>query len=97
MESAIVTALDYIREQCGFPIIISSGYRTPAHNTQVGGVDGSAHINGWAADLAIRTSQARYKVLYYAHEIGIHRMGIGPTIIHLDLSPSLPQDVVWLY
>lgn len=32
------------------PIIVSSGYRSPAVNKKVGGSDNSAHTKGWAVD-----------------------------------------------
>lgn len=97
MQNAIVMALDRIRARGGFPIIISSGYRTPAHNAEVGGVDGSAHIRGYAADLAIRSSRQRSIVVRLAYEEGIRRVGVGAHIIHLDMDPSLVADVMWLY
>ena len=97
MHREIVGPLDYIRENCGFPLIVTSGFRTLAHNDQVGGVDGSAHTEGYAADLACRTSQQRYKIIYYAMEIGIRRIGIAKTFVHLDTSPFLPAEVTWLY
>lgn len=97
MQKEIVGPLDYIRAHCGFPLIVTSGYRTKEHNNQVGGVDSSSHTNGYAADIVCMTSAARAKIIYYALEIGIRRMGIGPRIIHLDTSPFHPQDVTWLY
>jgi len=31
--------------------IVTSWYRTPGHNAEVGGLGGSAHLIGWAVDL----------------------------------------------
>jgi len=42
--------LEKVRELLGHPIIISSGYRSPAVNRAVGGVATSAHTQGWAVD-----------------------------------------------
>ena len=43
--------LDPIRRRYGAPIIVTSGYRSPALNTAVGGVTNSHHIVGCAADV----------------------------------------------
>lgn len=37
----------------GVPLIISSGYRSPALNAIVGGVPSSAHMSGRAADILV--------------------------------------------
>ncbi len=42
--------LEPVRQEVG-PIIINSGFRTPEVNHQVGGVKGSQHLLGQAADL----------------------------------------------
>lgn len=43
--------LDPLREALGKPIHVNSGYRSPAVNRAVGGVPGSAHQQGRAADV----------------------------------------------
>lgn len=43
--------LDPVREMYGKPIYISSGYRCPRLNKAVGGVAGSQHKTGQAADI----------------------------------------------
>lgn len=42
--------LELVRKALAYPIIISSGYRCPALNYQVGGSQTSAHIKGLAVD-----------------------------------------------
>lgn len=44
--------LDPIRERYGAPIIVTSGYRSPAVNEAVGGVATSQHLRGEAADIS---------------------------------------------
>ena len=44
--------LDPIREQWGLPICITSGYRCPELNEEVGGVEDSYHMEGCAADIS---------------------------------------------
>lgn len=97
MKWETVNRLDQIRGRVGFPLIVNSGVRTPEYNATVGGVDGSAHEAGWAADLAVRTSQERFKVLKAAMDVGFKRIGVAKTFIHLDADPSKPPEVAWLY
>jgi putative chitinase len=42
--------MDEVRELLGHPIIVSSGYRSPALNVEIGGSDTSAHTIGYAID-----------------------------------------------
>lgn len=48
----LARGLDRIRLLLGHPLEISSGYRSPALNAAVGGVPGSQHAQGLAADFA---------------------------------------------
>lgn len=49
----LATHLEAIREEIGLPIIITSGYRSPALNAAVGGSAGSQHCFGCAADIRV--------------------------------------------
>jgi zinc D-Ala-D-Ala carboxypeptidase len=97
MNLEFVQLLEELRVRVGFPLKILSGFRTPEHNREVGGVDSSAHEKGLAADIACRDSAQRMAVLREALQMGIHRMGIGNGFIHLDVDPSKPPGVCWLY
>lgn len=97
MQWDLVSRLDQIREKVGFPMVILSGYRTEAHNEEVGGVDGSAHTGGFASDIACRDSVRRFGLVHAAEDVGITRIGIAKSFIHLDCDPSKPQGVIWLY
>lgn len=50
----LVKILDQIREYYGKPIIITSGCRCKKHNKEVGGVQGSRHELGNAADFYVQ-------------------------------------------
>ena len=43
--------LDPLREHWGLPIRVTSGYRCPELNDEVGGVEDSYHMDGCAADI----------------------------------------------
>ena len=52
MDLKAIQMLDKARAIYGKPIYITSGYRTEAHNEKVGGVSGSSHLKGLAADVS---------------------------------------------
>lgn len=47
----LIELLEAIRTVWNAPILVNSAYRSPAHNIAVGGVDGSYHVQGLAADI----------------------------------------------
>ncbi len=51
IEALVDNVLDPAREKFGMPIVVNSGYRCPKHNKAVGGVTGSQHLLGQAADI----------------------------------------------
>ena len=51
LTALIDNVLDPLREKWGAPIIVTSGYRSPALNRAVGGASGSQHTKGEAADI----------------------------------------------
>jgi zinc D-Ala-D-Ala carboxypeptidase len=97
MKLPTVLLLDKLREACGFPLIIASGYRTERHNQRVGGVDSSSHTAGWAVDVRATSSDSRWKIVKYAIELGFNRIGIASTFVHLDCSPEHPENRIWTY
>ena len=51
LTALVENVLDPLRERWGSPIIVTSGYRCAALNKDVGGVAGSQHTSGEAADI----------------------------------------------
>ena len=88
--------LDEARELAGVPFKITSGYRSPQHNLDVGGRIGSSHIKGLAVDIACVNSHERQKILTALIQVGFKRVGIGKSFIHSDLDPDKP-NAIWLY
>lgn len=54
--------LERVREVLGVPVIVTSGYRSPAVNKAVGGVTSSDHASGQAADIVAPKFGAPYEV-----------------------------------
>ena len=102
MDKRFILRLDQLRAEYGAPLLISSGYRCPAHNNQVSstGFDGP-HTTGHAADIGISGEQA----YYLAQQTNFSGMGInqrGPyegRFIHLDdlEGPAHPRPRIWTY
>ncbi|AGO47266.1 peptidase [Cellulophaga phage phi48:2] len=46
--------LQIIRDAINAPITINSGYRSPTHNKNIGGVSNSQHVLGKAADITAK-------------------------------------------
>lgn len=95
MQKSTLEMLDKARGNANTPFVIRSGYRTAAHNEAEGGVKGSAHTKGYAADITC-TDATRDKILKALYNEGFRRFGIGNSYIHADNDPSLPQTV-WGY
>jgi len=97
MDQKLIQILDDIRETINRPIIVTSGYRTPSHNIAVGGLPGSEHLVGCAADIGCRESALRFTILKMAIDLGIKRIGLAKTFIHLGTSLTHPSPNTWLY
>lgn len=97
MDKDFLAMLDRARTLAGVPFKINSGYRTAARNKAVGGVKGSSHTKGQAADIHCSDSRARAHIVGALMEAGFNRIGIAATFIHVDNDPEKPEDVIWLY
>ena len=54
VDEVLTVVLQCIREHFGRPVVITSGYRTAAHNAAVGGAKSSQHLLGRAADIRVQ-------------------------------------------
>lgn len=98
LKPELVSLLDKMRGECGFPFIINSGFRTIEENNKLkDAVQDSAHTIGLAVDLKCLTSDKRFKIIESAIKNGIVRVGIGSTFVHVDIDGSKPQMMAWLY
>lgn len=84
----LVEYLEKIREHFGKPITITSAYRCPTHNRNVGGATGSRHTKGDAADIVVSGVTPR-EVAKYAESIGMKGIGLYETaadgyFVHID-------------
>lgn len=54
LSQKLLDGLEALRELAGVPVVVNAGYRCPRHNREIGGVPGSEHIHGLAADIRLR-------------------------------------------
>ena len=97
MDREFLSRLDQARSLCNTPFIITSGYRTEAHNRKVGGVSNSSHTKGLAADIKCTNSSQRHIIVSALLKVGLNRIGIADTFIHVDRDLSKPSNVIWTY
>ena len=76
VDSELVQVLQAIRDHFGAPVVITSGYRTPAHNAKVGGSKSSQHLLGRAADIQVASTSVE-DVAAYAESLLHNWGGVG--------------------
>ncbi len=97
MDVAFLNKLSKARELAAIGFKITSGYRSPAHNTKVGGVPSSSHTVGRAVDIYAPTSTQKYIIINALLQAGFNRIGVAKNFIHVDDDPSKSEDVIWTY
>tara|TARA_R100001126_G_scaffold89441_2_gene58427 strand:+ start:643 stop:993 length:351 start_codon:yes stop_codon:yes gene_type:complete len=90
-----VMALDELRDDCGFPFIITSGYRSEQHSIEAKKAKPGKHTEGIAADIMVKNGSERMIVVKKAIEHGFHGVGVAKTFVHVDSRDSTP--VMWVY
>lgn len=90
----LIEKLEAMRPLTG-PMKVNSACRCPKHNTEIGGSAASAHTGGQAVDINCPSSQRAFQLVKYAYLAGFRRIGIERGCIHLDVSATLPQEVLF--
>jgi len=95
MESEFIERLDELREACGFPFIITSGYRAPSHSIEKRKAKPGTHAQGIAADIRVSGGVQRRIIIEKAIELGFNGIGVAKTFVHVDIREDAP--VIWCY
>lgn len=96
MEQEFLEKLDKLRASCGFPFVITSGYRHPTlHPIEKKKDVPGTHAQGIAADIKITNAADRLKVVTAAIGLGFTGIGVSSDFIHVDTRGSTP--VMWTY
>ena len=88
VEPELITILQALRDTVNKPIKVTSGYRCPTHNKNIGGAAQSRHMQGQAADLLVSgmtpAAVAQVAARVGAGGIGIYKSGFT----HVDIGPE---------
>lgn len=92
----LVDKLQQVRDMYGKAMRITSGYRCPGWNEKSGGMPGSSHVVGEAADIYCSDSVERDALVGFLRT-KFNRMGIDKNFIHVDISKTKASPVLWVY
>lgn len=103
-EPEFLYILNVIRQECGFALPVTSGYRCSKHPAEAAkkasGRPSGAHSRGLGVDIGVSHERAHRLIeVAIAHgvpRIGINQKGLG-RFIHLDIDTSLLSPTIWSY
>ena len=105
MNEEFMSKLIELRIKFNEPMIITSGYRHPAHNMAIGGTRNSAHTKGRAVDVLVMGKEA-LRLVRLALDTGMTGIGVAQKgkantrFIHIDDledSDENPRPYIWSY
>lgn len=91
--------LDSLRDVCGFPFIITSGFRSKDHPIERSKENLGTHAQGIAADIKVSNGTQRYKIVEEAIKMGFSGIGVASNFIHVDIRDldTNESPVMWTY
>lgn len=95
MDPYFLERLDNLRLVCGFPFVITSGYRDPSHPIEAKKSKPGTHAQGIACDIKITNAHQRYLLISRAIGMDFRGIGIACDFIHVDFRRE--QSVIWTY
>lgn len=95
MDPEFIHKLDDLREACGFPFVITSGYRDPSHPVEARKFKPGTHSSGIAVDIAVNSGAQRRLLVQKALELGFTGIGVADTFVHVDTRTTRPT--MWTY
>lgn len=95
MDWDFLAALDNLREVCGFPFVITSGYRDPSHPIESKKKTPGTHAQGIAVDIQVTSGTQRRLIVKEALKMGFGGIGVAKTFVHVDDREG--PKVLWEY
>ena len=95
MSKEFLSKLDDLRHICGFPFIITSGYRDPSHTAEKRKTKAGTHAQGIASDIRINSGNEAYQIIKNAQSMGFNGIGVAKTFINVYTRKTMP--VIWTY
>ena len=100
MDPKLLEMLDTLRENYGYPIKLTSTYRSPEHPIEARKSKPGEHAHGAAVDIACIGGEATFKLVKAAIETGFTRIGISRknNFVHVGIGyPGAPEKTIWTY
>jgi len=100
MNPKLLEKLDQLREAYGYPIKLTSTYRSPDHPIEAKKEKPGEHSHGAAVDIACVGGEATFKLVKAAIEVGFKRIGISRknNFVHVGIGyPGAPETTIWTY
>jgi len=100
MDPVLLAMLDDLREGYGYPIKLTSTYRSPDHPIEARKSKPGEHAHGAAVDIACVGGEATFKLVKAAIEVGFTRIGISRknNFVHVGVGyPGAPETTIWTY
>ena len=95
MDESFIRALDHLREACGFPFNITSGYRSPNHSIENAKDNPGTHAQGIACDIYVTGGRQRMQIVKHASALGFNGIGVAKSFVHVDTRKD--KSVLWCY
>ena len=96
IDEGFIQKLDHLREVCGFPCHITSGYRSPNHSIEKAKKIGGTHTRGIAADIYVNGGRQRMQIVRHACAMGFVGIGVAKAFVHVDMRDDF-KPVLWCY
>lgn len=96
LDKRLVSMLDIARGMAQIPFVITSGFRTPEENKEIGGAPDSAHLKGLAVDLRCWNSTERFLIVKSLLKTGFKRIEVCQDHIHADIDETKKQGILFL-
>ena len=96
MSEEFIHRLDELREACGLPFYVTSGFRDPdGHPIEARKKAPGTHAQGIAADIAVAGGVERRAIIENALRLGFNGIGVAKSFVHVDIRETTP--VIWSY
>ena len=100
MNPELLEKLDQLREAYGYPIKLTSTYRSPDHPIEAKKTKPGEHAYGAAVDIACVGGEATFKLVKAAIEVGFTRIGVSRknNFVHVGVGyDGAPPITIWTY
>ena len=94
MDIEFIKALDHLRAACGFPFVITSGFRSKKHSLERAKKAPGTHAQGIASDIRVSGGSQRAKIVKHASAMGMS-VGVAKTFVHVDTRKT--EQMCWCY